>query len=75
MPPSDLELYTTQELIAELMNRKTFLGVVVHSRQEHKSAEWSSEHVFTVHYNSNLDATEAGRLLGAVAGQMGHLPD
>src|SRR5690349_21607573 len=28
--PSELELYTSHELIAELMRRKTFLGVIVH---------------------------------------------
>ena len=67
MEPSELELYTTQELIAELMSRKTFLGVVVHSGQELKAGQWSGEGVFKVHYNANLGATEAGRLLEVIA--------
>jgi hypothetical protein len=67
---SELELYTTTELIAELMRRKTFLGVVVHSAQEFKSNEWTGRQVFRVHFNSNLDAARAGRLLDAVAGQI-----
>jgi len=68
--PSDLELYTTRELIDELMRRKTFLGVVVHSREELKSPDWAGERVFSVHFNGNLGAAEAGRLLEAVAGNM-----
>jgi hypothetical protein len=67
VPPSDLELHTTQELIEELMRRQTFLGVVVHSREELKDRGWTGERVFTVHYNANLGAAEAGRLLDVVA--------
>src|SRR4051794_8628083 len=33
---NDLELFTTKELINELMQRKTFLGIVVHSEEELK---------------------------------------
>jgi hypothetical protein len=65
--PSELELYTTHELIAELMRRKTFLGVIVHSEQELKNKQWSGEKVFKMHYNTNLNASEAGRLLDLVA--------
>ena len=67
METSELALYTSQELIAELMRRKTFLGVVVHSEQELKSREWSGELLFKVHHNTNLSAAEAGRLLAVVA--------
>ncbi len=70
MQPSDLELYTTQELVAELMRRTTFLGVVVHSERDHKNQDWPGEQVFKVHFNSNLDAARAGRLLDVVAGHM-----
>lgn len=31
----DLELATTEELIKELYNRKTFAGAIVYSTQEH----------------------------------------
>jgi hypothetical protein len=65
--PSDLELYTTQELIAELMRRKTFLGVIVHSEEEIKAGPWTGERLFKVHHNANLDTAEAARLLEIVA--------
>jgi len=74
MQPSDLELYTTQELVAELMRRTTFLGVVVHSEQELKNQDWPGEQVFKVHFNSNLDTAQAGRLLDVVAGHMDRQP-
>jgi len=69
MQSSALELYTTRELVNELMRRTTFLGVVVHSDQEYKGA-WRGERSFQVHYNSNLDAGQAGRLLDVVAESM-----
>jgi hypothetical protein len=65
-----LELYSTQELVEELMRRKTFLGVIVHSEAELKGA-WQGERTFKVHFNSNLDAAQAGRLLDVVAEHMG----
>jgi hypothetical protein len=70
MEPSDLELYTTRELVNELMRRKTFLGIVVHSEDELKSNAWTGEKIFKVHYNSNLDAEQACRLLDTVAAYM-----
>jgi hypothetical protein len=70
MQPSDLELYTTKELVNELMRRKTFLGIVVHSEEELKSKAWTGERIFKVHYNSNLDAEQACRLLDAVSDYM-----
>jgi hypothetical protein len=73
--PSDLELYTAQELIAELMRRETFLGVVVHSEQELRAGSWSGERVFKVHYNANLGTAEVGRLLEVVAQHVGHEGD
>jgi hypothetical protein len=70
MQPSDLELCTTRELVEELMRRKTFLGIVVHSEQELKSESWDGERVFKVHYNANLDAAQACRLLNAICEYM-----
>jgi hypothetical protein len=67
MQPQDLAFYTTQELIDELMRRKTFLGVVVQCEEELRTGRWTGEKTFRVHLNDNLDATHAGRLLGAVA--------
>ena len=70
MEPSDLALYTSQELIDELMRRTTFLGVVVHSEQDLKGRDWNGERVFKVNFNANLDAAQAGRLLDVVAEHM-----
>jgi hypothetical protein len=68
--PTDLAFCTTEELVSELMRRKTFLGVVVHSEQEMRSAQWTGEKIFKVHLNENLDAAHAGRLLDTVAAYM-----
>jgi hypothetical protein len=59
-------LYTTRELINELMRRKTFLGVVIHSEKELRG-EWPGEGMFQVHFNSNLDPVQVSRLLDAIA--------
>ncbi len=75
MEASDLELYTAQELIAELMRRKTFLGIVVHADQDCKAERWSGEGLFKVHYNGNLDAAEAGRLLDRIGEYIGRQGD
>jgi len=70
MEPNDLELYSTRELIAELMQRSTFLGVVIHSEDEARRQGWPAERVFKVHLNENLDTPEATRLLETVAGHL-----
>jgi hypothetical protein len=74
MQAADLELFSTEELIAELMRRQTFLGVVVQSVDEHKEPQWSGQGAFKVHYNSNLDAEQACRLLEAVTESMDRYP-
>jgi hypothetical protein len=71
MDPNDLALFTTAELLDELMRRKTFLGVVVHSEQELKAATWEGTRMFRVRFNDNLSAGEAQRLLDVVADHMG----
>jgi hypothetical protein len=70
MQPSDLELYTTRDLIDELLRRQTFLGVIVYSAEDFKGTHWSREKVFRVHFNANLDAGQACRLLDSVAGRL-----
>lgn len=70
MTPGELELYSTQELIDELVRRATFLGVVVHAHQENRQPWDEGQRVFRVHYNSNLDNDEACRLLAIVSEQM-----
>ena len=69
-PVQDLAFYTTQELIAELLNRKTFLGVIVHSEKELKGDHWGEERIFKVNFNSNLDTGRVSRLLDRVAGYL-----
>lgn len=66
MEPDDLEFYSTRQLIDELMRRTTFLGVVVHAEDEARG-DWVGEKTFRVHHNANLDADQAGRLLGVVS--------
>jgi hypothetical protein len=63
----EIALYTTRELIDELMRRKTFLGVVVHAEDELRTAEWRGDQTFKVRFNTNLDAARVGRLLDVVA--------
>jgi hypothetical protein len=70
MDPSPIELCTTRELVDELMRRKTFLGVVIHAEDEVRG-RWPGEGTFQVHFNANLDAAQASRLLDAVAQYMG----
>ena len=67
MQGSELAFFTTQELIDEVVRRQTFCGVVVHSADEQKGAGWASERTFKVHFNHNLDAGRASRLLEAVS--------
>jgi hypothetical protein len=66
MIPGDLELFSTQDLIDELLQRMTFQGVIVHSRDEAKDRDWSGERIFYVRLNANLVPEEAGRLLEVV---------
>jgi hypothetical protein len=64
---SELSFVTNEELIAELMRRQTFLGVVVHSEADWKHDCWGDERNFRVHFNGNLATEEASRLLNRVA--------
>jgi hypothetical protein len=65
--PSELSFVTNEELIAELMRRKTFLGVVVQSETDLKAGNWGAERNFLVHFNGNLETEEASRLLNRVS--------
>jgi hypothetical protein len=67
MGRSGLELHPTEDLVAELVRRQTFLGVVIHSEEEHRGDDPDGERVFWVLFNSNLDAGRIARLLGTVA--------
>lgn len=67
---AELSFFTTQELIAELMRRQTFLGVVVHAEDEQRGQSWDGARSFNVHFNGNLGPTEVSRLLDTVAEHM-----
>jgi hypothetical protein len=70
MDQDDLAFFTSQDLIDELMRRSSFLGIVIHSREEERGGPWPPERTFRVHHNSNLQSHEACRLLRVVADHM-----
>ena len=70
MESTELAFVSTQDLIAELMRRQTFLGVVIHSENEAKEVGWKEEQRFKVHFNHHLDVKSASRLLEAVSEYM-----
>ena len=67
MNQGELELFTTKELVDELMRRRTFLGVVVHAEDDYKCGKWPQDGMFKVRFNANLKSDEACRLLSVVA--------
>jgi hypothetical protein len=67
MDPADFELFSTGELIEELLRRTTFQGVIVYAHDGAKSRHWQGERIFSVRHNANLDVEEAGRLLDVVS--------
>jgi len=67
---SELAFYGTDELVEELLRRKTFLGVIVRSEKEFLDGQWSGERIFKVHFNENMDSAQACRLLDAVTDYM-----
>jgi hypothetical protein len=69
MTPNQLELASTEELIAELMCRPTFMGIIVHSKQEIREPWTQGVRAFRVRFNDNLDEGAARRLLAAVSEQ------
>ena len=75
MKPGDLELFSTEELIDELMRRTTFQGVIVHARDGAKSRSWDGERVFRVRINENLSREETGRLLEVVSQRIGRIEE
>jgi len=67
MEPADLELFTTKQLIAELLRRQTFQGVVIHAEDTPRTLRWDGERFFQLHFNANLTRDQICNLLGAVA--------
>jgi hypothetical protein len=66
MQSTDLAFYTCDELIRELLGRKTFFGCVVHTAEDHKHEDWE-ERTFRVHFNQNLDREGTARPLDRIA--------
>jgi hypothetical protein len=58
----DVSFCTTEQLITELVHRKTFLGVVIRSEKEFREAKWSGERIFRI-TNSNMTRDEMLHLL------------
>jgi hypothetical protein len=69
---TELGFFTCQQLIEELMRRKTFLGVVIRCDDDFKGQPWHNEKTFRVHFNSNLNAVEVSRLLDRVSTFIDH---
>jgi len=67
MQDAGLAFFTVQELVNELLSRKTFLGLVLHSEEELKNDDWRGKQFFQLHLNENLTREEAGRLMDTVA--------
>jgi len=67
MTLGDLELFSTQDLIDELMRRTTFQGVVVYAPDGAKDPHWEGERIFVARHNASLDVEQAGRLLDVVS--------
>ena len=67
MEPSSLELAHYGGIDRGAGAAEDVSGVVVHSREELKQSLWDEEQTFKVHFNSNLDVRQTGRLLDTVA--------
>ena len=73
-PKEHLSFFTTQELIAELMRRQTFMSAVLPTTEEARGQAWNSERTFKVQFNDNSDTMCTRRLLNAVAEHMNISP-
>lgn len=59
----ELEFYTTEQLITEIIRRKTFQGVIIHAEGDFKDIPWHGIKNFNVHWNNNLEKKEACEIL------------
>ncbi len=71
MIQQDLELYTSEELIQELLNRTTFVGVLIRSETEAKSA--TGHKCFRVDGSTNLNPEQVLNILDQLVGQLKEL--
>ena len=64
----DLEFYTNEELIEELVKRTNFLGTIIFSEKEYLNNDWGKEkRNFKVKFNTNLTNKQVGKLLEHIA--------
>lgn len=60
---NDLELYSSQELIKEIMNRHTFQGIIIHTECDCKEQRWDGKRNFSLRWNDNLEREEVSAIL------------
>lgn len=65
----DIELATSDQLVAELMSRPTFQGLILRRHGEFKGAWGEGSNPFRLYYN-NLELGEAQRLMMVVSNSM-----
>jgi len=65
---SDLELYTSEELIQELLFRTTFVGVIIRSEKEAKGV--SGHRNFRVDSSPNLNYDQTLTILNGLVSQL-----
>lgn len=66
--PPDLELYTSEELIQELLRRTTFVGVLIRSQDEAKGI--SKHRCFRVDGSLNISDDQIFEILDGLVSQM-----
>lgn len=65
---SDLELYSSEELIQELLSRTTFVGIVIRSEKEAKGV--SGHRSFRVYSSNNLNTDQTLTILSGLVSQL-----
>lgn len=64
-----LHSFTSEELIRELLNRTTFVGIIIKSENEAKNTQTRHKH-FVVNASDNLNPHQVYTVLDSVAQQM-----
>lgn len=59
-----LTFCTSEELVHELINRKTFIGVVIMSKKENRNSDGASHSDFSTY--TSLDCENLGNLLDII---------
>ena len=67
MTHRELELYSTEDLLREVLGRASFHGVVVQMCDAAGNRPEPDEMTFDVRFNNNFETDEVGRLLDVVS--------